>query len=73
MRIRFERNLTGPTPVFTINTYQIPELRVREFKLTLQGNHSMTIDNFIDSFLRLDNNNGLHVLSSARQPITFTA
>lgn len=33
----------------------------------------MTLPNFLDNFLRLDNNNGLHVLEDQKIPVSFRA
>ena len=62
MKIKFERNLTGATPVYKLNTYFIPQEKVSDFKKTLQGEQPFEINDFFPAFLRLDNNNGLHEL-----------
>ena len=73
MRIKFERNYTGVTPVYTLNSYVIPETRVPSFKETLRGNSTFNIPNFFPAFIRLDNNNGLHFLSEENKGIDFHA
>lgn len=50
--------------MYTINTYTIPEKSVPLFKQTLLANATFELPNFLDTFLRLDNNNGLHILGS---------
>lgn len=62
MRVKFDRNMTGLTPVYILNSYKIPREDVDKFKKTLIGEDTFTIVGFIDTFIRLDNNNGIHVL-----------
>lgn len=54
--------MTGLTPVYILNSYKIPREDVDKFKKTLIGEDTFTIVGFIDTFIRLDNNNGIHVL-----------
>ena len=73
MRVKFERNETGVTPVYTLTPYTIPEHRVSSFKQTLTSNSSFTIPNFFPDFMRLDNSDGLHYLSDDFMDISFHA
>ena len=73
MRVKFERNYTGVTPVYTLNTYTIPEHRVPDFKATLMGNATFSVPKFFPALMRLDNNNGLHFLSEDYFGIDFHA
>jgi len=59
--------------MYTINSYTIPERDVPLFKQTLLANATFELPNFLDSFLRLDNNNGLHVLGNKKLNISFHA
>ena len=73
MRVKFDRNETKTTPVYILNTYTIPLERVPSFKDTLQGRGTFLVHNFVPTFMRLDNNNGLHYLSEENFEIGFHA
>lgn len=32
IRMKFERNETGSTPTYTVNTYEIPQTQIQNFK-----------------------------------------
>ena len=73
LTVKFSRNYTSSTPIYTLSSYTIPLERVGEFKNTLAGKGSFKIESMYDNAIRLDNNNGLHVLSSSPTDVVMYA
>jgi hypothetical protein len=60
VRAKFDRNETGLSSLYVLNTYELPADKVPGFKQTLLGKSDFCAAGLLPTFLRLDNNNGLH-------------
>jgi hypothetical protein len=62
VRAKFDRNETGLSSLYVLSTYELPGDEVHSFKQALLGKAEFCAEGLLPTFLRLDNNNGLHEL-----------
>jgi hypothetical protein len=62
IRARFDRKQTGLTSLYVLASTEIDRSLISSLKETLRGKGSFCLDKLVNTWLRLDNNNGLHQL-----------
>ena len=73
VRASFDRNQTGLTSLYILESIQLPQQRIPQLKEVLAGQGSFCMDKIVNPWLRLDNSNGLHLLGSQQERGCLTA